>query len=183
MRISWKRVLVELNMLRDGGKKAAWASVELARAEIRRLLVLVAEVESEAGFGFCAVDFDGEFGAGAVLAEEWVGGFEEDGFPAGNHVGKLGVEAGLAVKIEFVPVEAVGASKVHASAGHAVFQLRKRQDAFCKTEGAGHAGANVVGNIIDRKLRLALASHAEGVDFLLDLLVIEVGAGNAEVAA
>src|SRR5450759_2147370 len=65
-----------------------------------------AEVEAEVRFGFRAGNLDGQLGASHVLAEEGVDRLEEDRLPAAYHLRELGIEAGVAVEIELLSIEA-----------------------------------------------------------------------------
>ena len=90
-------------------------------------------------------DFDGDEGAGAVLGEEGVDGFEEQGFPAGDHLGNVGVEAGGAVEVEDLAVEGVGALDGDVGAGNAEVERGEGELAGAEGEGAAHVGGDIGG--------------------------------------
>ena len=111
-------------------------------------MVLVVEVEADVGVGSGATDFDGDLGAGAVFGEEGIDGFEEPGFPAGDHLGDVGVEAGQAGEVEGLIVEVVDAVHGDVGAGDAVVEGGEGDFAVGEGEGTAHFGSDVGGRCL-----------------------------------
>jgi hypothetical protein len=106
-------------------------------------LNLVFEVEAYFGVGGGAGDFDGDEGACSVFCEEGVDGFEEPGFPAGDHLRDVGVEAGGTGEVEGLAVECVGALKGDVGPGDAEVEGGDGEFAGGEDEGATHVGGDV----------------------------------------
>ena len=121
-------------------------------------MVLVVEVEADVGVGGGAADFDGDLSAGAVFGEEGVDGFEQPGFPAGDHLGDVSVEAGLAAEVEGLVVEVVDAVHGDVGAGDAVVEGGEGDFAVGEGEVAAHFGGDVGGRCL--VLILILAGRA-----------------------
>ncbi len=103
------------------------------------------EVEADVGVGAGAGDADGDLGAGAIFGEEGIDGLEEDGFPAGDHLGDVGVEAGGAAEVEGLALEGVGALEGDFDAGNAEVERGDGEFAGAEGEGAAHVGGDVGG--------------------------------------
>ena len=189
-----------------GGGGCRW------RGGLFLVVVLVVEVETDGGVGGGAADFDRDKSACAILRKEGIDGFEEPGFPAGDHLGYVGVEAGGAGEVEGLAFDVVDALHGDVGAGDAVVDGGQSELARSEGEVAAHlcgdvggggrgqilgwrrvlrsvpAGRGVLLCILHGRtflvglLGFALAAETEFVDLALNLVAGEVGIGQIEAA-
>lgn len=86
------------------------------------------------------------------------------------------------MEIELVPIQTVYAGKVHASPGNLELKLGKGNHAIGKSECAFQVRMHVIGNVVLSQLWLALASHTERVDLVLNFVVCEMRTRYFKVA-
>ncbi len=85
--------------------------------------VLMAKIEAEVRFRLRAGNLDWNFSSRTVLAEEWIDRFQQNRFPPRDHMRECRVEPRLAVKIEYVSIEAVRTREIHLGTRNAIVKL------------------------------------------------------------
>src|SRR5580700_9228786 len=104
-------------------------------------------------------NFEWDFGSGAVLTEKRIHWFQHQRLPAGYHLREFRVHSRLAMKIEYLSVQAVSPSQVRFRSRNFELQLRKRNNSIAETECALHIGVHVRSDLVLNRFRFTLASE------------------------
>ncbi len=124
-----------------------------------------------------SADGDWELQAFAVFAEERIEGSEQDGFPAGDHLRGHGIGTDMSEELEGGAVDGVGPVHLGIAARNLVVKRRDEQEGAPQGKVYRHLGGDFGFEVAAGCFGvsgMALGTHAEGVDTVLQLGVGEL---------